>query len=134
MARTSPSEEGRGLWRSVGRVSSLAEVCEAISAASTRGDAVHVERWASGWRWSPAHRGGPYPLLRIVARLLEIPHHGIPMPYKTNPQRCAFVPPNRRSRPLATATLTPEGPLDAGEARRRILAALPAAKPGKGQR
>lgn len=36
---------------------------------------VWVGRRGAEFRWSPATRGGPYPLLRMVARYLELDYH-----------------------------------------------------------
>ncbi len=41
---------------------------------------IYVERRGALYRWSPAHRGGPYPLLRITAKFLQMDHHGLLVP------------------------------------------------------
>ncbi len=38
---------------------------------------VWVGRRGAEFRWSPATRGGPYPLLRMVARYLELDHYSL---------------------------------------------------------
>ena len=56
--------------------SSIRDVAVAIAAFAKRSDAkVYIERRGDGYRWSPAHPGGPYPILREVARFLELDHH-----------------------------------------------------------
>src|SRR5262245_6420650 len=43
------------------------------------GTTVYVERQNSHYRWSPARRGGAYPLLRVLARGLECKHSELVM-------------------------------------------------------
>lgn len=38
---------------------------------------VYVERLGDRYRWSLVHRGGPYPLLRITARFLQVDYQSI---------------------------------------------------------
>ncbi len=57
--------------------SSLDEVAEAIALATEHEHLLYVERTDAGWRWSLAHKGGGYPLLRIYARFLQVDHHGL---------------------------------------------------------
>jgi hypothetical protein len=52
--------------------SSLQEVAIAVSVATEHETEVYVERLGERYRWSLVHRGGPYPLLRITARFLEV--------------------------------------------------------------
>lgn len=49
----------------------LDEVALTVAAASEHKEDIYVERRGDLWRWSLAHSGGPYPLLRITARFLE---------------------------------------------------------------
>ena len=44
---------------------------------------VYVERRGGRFRWSFAHRGGPYPLLREVASYAGIPHDQIVLATET---------------------------------------------------
>ncbi len=44
---------------------------------------VYVERWDDRYRWSIAHRGGPYPLLREVAQYLGVPHTDVGVAFLT---------------------------------------------------
>jgi len=66
---------------------------------------VYVERREDGYRWSIVHGGGPYPLLRELAQLLDIPYQSIVLPFATldgwayvlapdiegEPDSCAFI-------------------------------------------
>lgn len=55
--------------------SELDDVLEAMAALGRRSAVkCYVERHGSRYRWSIAHGGGPYPLLREVASFLELPH------------------------------------------------------------
>jgi hypothetical protein len=69
---TRPDPERERLTRSVFRPSPLEEVAEAISVASQKFHDFYVERRGDHYRWSFATKGGPYPLLRITARFLEM--------------------------------------------------------------
>ena len=52
-----------------------ADVIDAIVSATEAYDlTVWVGASEHGWRWSPATKGGPYPLLRMVARYLNLDH------------------------------------------------------------
>lgn len=58
--------------------SSIEDVIEAITRFGERPYAkIYVERRGAGYRWSIAHRGGPYPLLREVAKFLDVPHTSV---------------------------------------------------------
>lgn len=59
------------------RATALAEVIEAIASLGAAPLNVYVERRGPLYRWSIAHQGGPYPLLREVARSLDIPHSSL---------------------------------------------------------
>lgn len=62
----------------IGIPAPLDRVAEAIAEyARSGGRTVYVERSGDRFRWSPAVRGGGYPLLRVVARFLECPHTDI---------------------------------------------------------
>lgn len=63
---------------------SLDEVAKAIAGLGNHPFArAYIERRGAGYRWSIAHRGGPYPLLREVARLLDVPHSSLIMRFRT---------------------------------------------------
>lgn len=51
--------------------------------AESGGGAVCVERLGDRYRWSPAVRGGPYPLTRVVARFLDCRHTEITVGFVT---------------------------------------------------
>jgi hypothetical protein len=63
----------------------LWEVADAVVAySSTYGEPAYVERVEGDlYRWSPAHRGGPYPLGRVVARFLKCDYHDITIGFVT---------------------------------------------------
>jgi hypothetical protein len=65
--------------------SPLDEVVAAIVAATDHETRFYVERGAKGWRWSLVHPGGPYPLLRITARFLDVEHDRILVPCRGLP-------------------------------------------------
>ncbi len=115
------------LWESVQRVSSLRAVAEAVAVAIRTAPLIYVERWATGWRWSLAHCGGPYPLLRITAVFLEIPYQEVVLGYDTTPDGCSYVRASERTRaggsPQGWGLLAFEQPVAAREARARILGA-----------
>jgi len=54
------------------RPSPLDDVAEAVSVATEKFHDIYVERRGDQYRWSFATQGGPYPLLRITARFLEM--------------------------------------------------------------
>ena len=58
-----------------GVISTLPAVARAIAEASGPRSLFYVERFGDRYRWSPAHRGGPYPLLRETAKLLAADPH-----------------------------------------------------------
>ena len=69
---TRPDSERDRLCRSVFRWSALEDVAEAVSVATEKFHDIYVERRGDQYRWSFATKGGPYPLLRITARFLEM--------------------------------------------------------------
>lgn len=71
---------------SITRGASLAVISQEVSRASAVTPLHYVERRADVYRWSPAHRGGPYPLLRVVAKLLDVDYHGLVLPCRGLPQ------------------------------------------------
>ena len=74
---------------SITRGSSLAVIAQDLSRASSVTPLHYVERRADVYRWSPAHRGGPYPLLRTVAKALGINHYGLVLPCRGVPKSTA---------------------------------------------
>jgi hypothetical protein len=72
-----PTDERRRLHRSMVERRSLDEVVEAVTDAVRWQSSIYVERRGCLYRWSLAHGGGPYPLLRLVCKFLEIPHYWV---------------------------------------------------------
>jgi len=60
-----------------GVISTLPAVARAIADASRPRSLFYVERFGHLYRWSPAHRGGPYPLMRETAKLLAADPHSL---------------------------------------------------------
>jgi hypothetical protein len=63
--------------------SELNEVAAAVAVASESERRIYVERRAQLYRWSLAHSGGGYPLLRITARFLGIDYTRIYVGFRT---------------------------------------------------
>ena len=72
-----PAPSRAQLILSVRNWSPLEDVVLAVSVATEHETKLYVERLDDGYRWSLIHRGGPYPLLRITARFLQIDYHSI---------------------------------------------------------
>lgn len=67
-----PDPDRVALARSMWEPASFRVVTDAISVASSDGQRLfYLERLDEGWCWALAHRGGPYPLLRVMARFLK---------------------------------------------------------------
>lgn len=87
-------------------VRSTAGTCKVVSATSPLDDVVreiarlgdrrsvgvYVERRGTHFRWSIAVRGGPYPLLREVARFLRVPHTSLVVPCRSVDGWCIVAP------------------------------------------
>jgi hypothetical protein len=71
------------LVRTIFDGASLEDVAKPIASSQLDLSEVYVERRGFRYRWSPAHRGGPYPLHRVVAKLIDVPHHDFPLPFTT---------------------------------------------------
>lgn len=111
--------------------SPLDQVAAAIAAFTEHPGDVYVERFPEGWRWSPAHRGGPYPLLREVAQFLGIPHTRFAVRFRTVDDEWTVLMPDDPDGPLrhppeATAIVAFTAPARGEEVRNRILAATEA--------
>jgi hypothetical protein len=65
------------LIKSTGEWSTIETVAMAVSVATEFQTEVYVERLGDRYRWSLIHRGGPYPLLRITAKYLQIDYSSI---------------------------------------------------------
>src|SRR3954468_18028819 len=60
---------------------SLEQVAEQVSTSGAKFTRIYVERLGASYRWSLMHRGGPYPLLREVAQLLDVSSPSLILPY-----------------------------------------------------
>ena len=69
----------------------LDAIVRAVAAASGKTRLIYVERRGSLFRWSLAHRGGAYPLMRETAKVLGVDHHRIILPFRTLPTGLAIV-------------------------------------------
>ena len=78
-----PAHELAVLTRCIFDPSPLEEVAQALFVASERETAVYVERFADLYRWSLAHRGGAYPLLRVTANFLQMDYHALAIGFRT---------------------------------------------------
>ncbi len=65
------------LIKSTGDWSTIETVAMAVSLATEFQSQVYVERLGDRYRWSLIHRGGPYPLLRITAKYLQVDYNSI---------------------------------------------------------
>jgi hypothetical protein len=78
-----PARELARLTRSIFEPAPLEEVAEALFVASERESTVYVERFDGLYRWSLAHRGGAYPLLRVTANFLQMDYHVLAIGFRT---------------------------------------------------
>ena len=105
--------------------SPLHDVAAAISRATEHERRVYVERMGTGWRWSLTHPGGPYPLLRIAARFLNVSHFGLVLGVRTVADQAILCEdPADPTLPLSWSFVTFDGPTDADEVERVILREL----------
>lgn len=103
--------------------SPLARVAWAIATFAERSSArVHVERRPSGYRWGPAHPGGPYANLREVARFLGIDAHGVVVHSGALEGQSVVMPPDAPTPRAARAFIVPT--TDRAALARAIEAAL----------
>lgn len=101
-------------------LSELDDVLEAMAALGSRSFVkCYAERQGSRYRWSIAHRGGPYPLLREVARFLDLPHTSL-LVGTTGVEGWTVVADPDGRRPDAWTFIEPSG--DVGELRTRLAA------------
>lgn len=75
------------------------------------------------WRWSLAHRGGSYPLLRITARFLRVNYARIIIGFRTIADGYAVLceDPKVLQRPEAAAVIDFEAHSSPATVERRIL-------------
>ena len=117
--------------------SSLAVICEEVCRASAVTRLHYVERRSDLYRWSPAHRGGPYPLLRVVAKLQGIDYHELVLPCRGLPKSnagfgadgfwdglCIVAAPELATPPDAWTVLDLEQSVTPAEIKRRLASAL----------
>ena len=100
------------------------EVADAVVAySSTHGEPVYIERIGDLYRWSPAHRGGPYPLGRVLARFLRCEYHDITIGFVTVDGWCVIGEADKSPTDDYAIFEAPLTTLDG--AQEMILAALP---------
>ena len=68
---------------------------------------VYVERRDNAYRWSIAHRGGAYPLLRELARFLDVPYGSIILPFGTVDGWAIVLAPDLAGEPDAWGIIEP---------------------------
>ena len=121
-----PSDERARLARAISSSAPLDLVAEGIAAATEYPPLlVYVERRGRLYRWSPAHRGGPYPLLRVWARFLQVDHHSLVLPFRTVDGVCIVTAnDDDQSPPDDSSVLDFSETHDATRVRERIRLAL----------
>lgn len=114
------------LLRTACRPLPLEEVAEHVAAVSSPTRKVYVERRRDGYRWSIAHGGGPYPLLRTVAAFLQVDHTRIVVEGRdAGDGWCVFqLGPRDDGEPDAWAVLALAGEITPVQATEEILRAL----------
>lgn len=135
-SRRRPDPARQELLRSVFVSSPLAEVADAVSVATEHERHVYVERFDDGWRWSLAHRGSGYPLLRITARFLQVDHHRIMIGFRTLPNGWSILceDPQHPRLPEAWAVIEFDQDTPAASVAARARALLgPEARKGNGR-
>ena len=116
---------------------SLAVISQEVSRASAVTPLHYVERRADVYRWSPAHRGGPYPLLRVTAKLLGVDHRELVLPFRGLPKTapgfgadgfwdglCIVAASEHATPPDAWTVLELEQPVTQASIQKRLAAAL----------
>ena len=108
----------------------LDEVAQAVAeATSLTRYGMYVERRGDVYRWSLASRGGPYPLLREMARILRIEYYRIVLPFRTLAGLGLAIvdaEPKNPAPPDASAVLQIDSPVDAPAVNDLILSTLDA--------
>jgi hypothetical protein len=106
--------------------SPLPDVAEAVSVATECETAIYAERLGSRYRWSLVHRGGPYPLLRITARFLQVDYQRIIIGFRPVGDGFSALLPDEDepAQPDVHTVLLFDGPTPADEVEARILSAL----------
>lgn len=95
------------------RASTIRHVAEQIALfGAPRFRSAYVERRGDGYRWSIAHRGGPYPLLRELALLVDVPHTALVMAFTTLEGWAIVRAPDLDGEPDSWAMIEPSDDLD----------------------
>ena len=125
-SRTEPDPERKELLRSAFESSPLNVVAEAVAVASHSGEKLYVDRDGEGWRWSLAHGGGVYPLLRVTARFLLCDYTRIMIGFRTLENGlCVLMKDQDEERTgVVWAILELDGPVSEEVAAQRIREAL----------
>ena len=72
------------VFGTMAQFSPLADVARAISMSREFWQGrIYVEMTGDSYRWSPAHPGGAYPLLRVTASILGVPHTSVLLNFMT---------------------------------------------------
>ncbi len=108
------------------RWSDIRDVAAAAAAAAEGPVHIYVERRGDRYRWSLAHPGGSYPLIRVTARFLEVDYHRIMVPFRTTADGFAIwcKDPDHPEEPDAWAVLRIEDRPSVDELVTRIMVAL----------
>ena len=118
--------ERAALIQSTRTWSPLEEVALAVSVASETERLIYVERRSDLYRWSLAHRGGGYPILRITARFLHVDYGRIFVGFRTLPHGMATMceDPSVVEEPDDWAILEPTTTVSTTEAAELITSAV----------
>ncbi|MGH9917793.1 MAG: hypothetical protein ACRD6W_02805 [Nitrososphaerales archaeon] len=121
-----PDDERKALIRSVFEPSSLEDVVKAGSVATEFERQLYVERFGDRWRWSLAHAGSGYPLLRISARFLQMDYTALQIGFRTLDNGISILcrDPEHSEIPDASAVLNFDGPTSPEAVADRMRAAL----------
>ncbi len=77
-----PNPERVSLAQGINHATTIDIVAKGIALAIPFTPLIYVERRGAAYRWSPAHRGGPYPLMRITAKFLQMDHGSLVLPFR----------------------------------------------------
>ena len=121
-----PDRERARVIRSVFNPSPIEAVAEAVSTAWDAAPALYVERIGDAYRWSPAHKGGAYPLLRVSARFLQMDYQALMIGFRTVDDGYAVLArdPEHEPVPDAAAILVPSQAPTSTEALEMIKEAM----------
>ena len=106
--------------------SPLEEVALAVSVASESEHLIYVERRSGLYRWSLAHPGGGYPILRVTARFLHVGHARIVVGFRTLPNGISIMcdNPSVVEEPDSWEVLDPTTPVSTAQAVELITGAV----------